>query len=175
MRILLLRLMRLLDHQIKPMVVFDRVMPEAKQREIRHRRDQREKLWQDNANKDDGSKDGPLGVGGGGALKSAAKKILVKQLKEWRENEAMMQKKKMQKKMEDDKSGEGDASMDDVAMLEGELKVGTSKMPSESGALAAGFLFKDGKDSTSQSYGKTRMTKTMAARMDYRGWEEEEL
>jgi hypothetical protein len=29
----------------------------------------------------------------------------------------MMQKKKMQKKMEDDKSGEGDASMDDVATL----------------------------------------------------------
>jgi hypothetical protein len=42
------------------------------------------------------------------------KKILVKQLKEQRENEAMMQMKKMQKKMEDDKSGEGDASMDDM-------------------------------------------------------------
>jgi hypothetical protein len=61
----------------------------------------------------------------------------VKQLKEWRENGAMMQKKKMQKKMEDDKSGEVDASMDDVATLVGKFKVGTSKTPSDSGALAA--------------------------------------
>ncbi len=38
-RILLLRLMRLLDHQIKSVVVFDGVMPEAKWREIQHRRD----------------------------------------------------------------------------------------------------------------------------------------
>jgi hypothetical protein len=60
-------------------------------------------------------------------LKRAAKKILVKQLKDWRENEAMMQKKKMQKKMEDDKSEEGDASMDDVAALAGKLKVDKSK------------------------------------------------
>jgi hypothetical protein len=29
-------------------------------------------------------------VGGGGALKCAAKKILVKQLKKWRENEMMI-------------------------------------------------------------------------------------
>jgi hypothetical protein len=78
------------------------------------------------------------------------KKILVKQLKEWRENfEAMMQKKKMQKKMEDDKSGEGDASIVEVAMLEGEFKIGTSKTPSDSGALAAGFLLEDSKDLTS--------------------------
>jgi hypothetical protein len=56
------------------------------------------------------------------------KKTLVKQVKEWRENEAMMQKKKTQKKKEDDKSGEGDASMDDVATLEGEFKVGTSRL-----------------------------------------------
>ncbi len=117
MRTLLLRLMRLLDHQIKPMVIFDGVMLGAKRREIPHRRDQQQKVWHDNAGKDDGGKDEPLGVGGGGAWKRTAKKILVKQLKEWRENGAMMQKKKMQKKMEDDKSGEGDASMDDVAKL----------------------------------------------------------
>jgi hypothetical protein len=73
----------------------------------------------------------------------------VKHLKEWRENEAMMQKKKMQKKMEDDKSGEGDTSMDDVATLEGEFKVGTSKMLIDSGAVAAGFLLEDDKDLTS--------------------------
>ncbi len=67
-KILLLRLMRLLDHQIKPVVIFDGMMPEAKQREIGHRRDyQQEKLWQEDANEDNGGKDGPSGVGGGGA------------------------------------------------------------------------------------------------------------
>ncbi len=75
--------------------------------------------------------------------------ILVKQLKEWRENEAIMQKKKMQKKKEDDKSGEGDASMNDVATLEGKFKVGISKTPSDSGASVAGFLLEDNKDLTS--------------------------
>jgi hypothetical protein len=40
--------------------------------------------------------------------------------------------------------------------------------------LAAGFLLEDGKDSTSQSYGETRMTKMMVARMDHWGWEVEE-
>jgi hypothetical protein len=128
------------------------VMPEVKRREIRRRRDQREKLWRDDDDEDVGGEDGPSGVGGGGALKRAAKKILVKQLKEWRENEAMMQKKKTQKKKEDDKSGEeGDASMDGVATLEGEIKVGTSKTPSDSGALAAGFSLEDGEDLTSRS------------------------
>ena len=82
-------------------------------------------------------------------MKHARKKILVKQLKEWRENEAMMQKKKTQKKKEDDKSGEGDASTDDMVAFEGEFKVSTSKTPSDSGALAAGFLLEDGKDLTS--------------------------
>ncbi len=89
-------------------------------------------------------------MGGGGALNRAAKNTLVKQLKEWRENETKMQKKKMQKRKEDDKSGEGDASMDDVATLEGKFKVGTSKTPSDSEALVAGLSLKDGKDLTSQ-------------------------
>ncbi len=106
-------------------------------------------------------------------MKLTPKKIPAKQLKEWRENEAMMQKKKTQKMMEDDKSGEGDASMDDVVTLEGEFKVGTSKTPSDSGALVARFLLEDSKVITSQSYGKMMMTKTMVARMDHRGWEEE--
>ncbi len=74
-------------------------------------------------------------MGGGGASKLATKKILVKQLKEWREHEAMMQKKKTHKVKEDDKSGQGDASMDDVATLEGKFKVGTSMTPSNSGVL----------------------------------------
>ncbi len=59
--------------------------------------------------------------------------------------------------------------MDDVAMLEGKFKAGTSKTPSDSGASAAGFLLKDGKDLNSQSYGKTMTMKMMAARMDHRG------
>ncbi len=98
----------------------------------------------------------------------------MKHLKEWRENEVMMQKKKTQKKKEGDKSGEGEASMDDVATLEGKFKVGTSKTPSDSEALAAEFFLKYCKDSTSQSYGETMTTKMMAARMDQWGWEEEE-
>ncbi len=61
----------------------------------------------------------------------------------------MIQKKKMQKKMEDGKSGEGDASMDDIATLAGKFIVGTFKTPSDSGALAAGLSRKDGKDKTS--------------------------
>jgi hypothetical protein len=40
----------------------------------------------------------------------------------------MMQKKKTQKKKEDDKSGEGDTSMDDMAMLEVEFNVGTFRL-----------------------------------------------
>jgi hypothetical protein len=78
MRIFLLRLMRLLYHQIKPVVVFDGVMPVVKRREIRRMRDQWEKLWQDDDDKDDNGVNGPLGVGGGGAMKCATKKILVK-------------------------------------------------------------------------------------------------
>jgi hypothetical protein len=54
--------MRLLDYQIKPVVIFDGVMRKAKWGEIWHRRDQREKLWQDNANNNNGGKDGPSGV-----------------------------------------------------------------------------------------------------------------
>ncbi len=61
----------------------------------------------------------------------------------------MMQKKKMQKKKEENNSGEGDASIDDMATLEGKFKVGTSKTRSDSGALEVGFLLKDGKDLTS--------------------------
>jgi hypothetical protein len=77
------------------------------------------------------------------------KKILVKQLKEWKENEMVMQKKKTQKKMEDDKTGEGVTSMDDVTTLEVEFKVSPLKMLRESGALVAGFLLTDSRDLTS--------------------------
>ncbi len=53
-----------------------------------------------------------------------------------------------------------------MVTLEGKLKVGTSKMPSDLRALTAGFFLKDGKDLTSQSYGEMRTTKTVAVRMD---------
>ena len=81
----------------------------------------------------------------------------------------MKQKKNTQKKKEDVKSGEGDSCMDDIATLEGKFKVGTSKMSSDSRALAAGFLLKDGKDITSQPFVKTMMMKMMVARMDHWG------
>mmetsp|Transcript_10552 Transcript_10552/g.21749 ORF Transcript_10552/g.21749 Transcript_10552/m.21749 type:complete len:1282 (-) Transcript_10552:243-4088(-) len=80
-RIFLLRLMRLLFHQIKPVVVFDGVMPEVKRRELQRRRDIREKLWRD----DQGG--GDAGVG---AMRRTAKKILVQKLKEWRQKEAKL-------------------------------------------------------------------------------------
>ncbi len=44
-RIFLLRLMSLLYHQIKPVVIFNGVMPEVKWRKIGRWRDQQEKLW----------------------------------------------------------------------------------------------------------------------------------
>jgi hypothetical protein len=86
----------------------------------------------------------------------------------------MMQKKKTQKKKEDDKSGKGDPSMDDVARLEGEFQVSTSKSLSDSEALVVGLLLKDGKDSTSQFYGKAMTTQMIVTRMDHWGLEEEE-
>ena len=74
--------MRLLFHEIKPVVVFDGVMPEVKRREIQRRKDRREKLWRD----DDDEADGAMG---GGAMRRTAKKILVQRLKELRKKEAV--------------------------------------------------------------------------------------
>jgi len=68
--------MRLLYHRIKPVVVFDGIMPEVKRRELQRRRDRREKLWRGTG---ENGEDADL------ALKRTAKKILVKQLKDWRE------------------------------------------------------------------------------------------
>ena len=70
-------------------------MPEVKRREIQRRKHRRERLWRGD-NNDDGE-NGIAAGGGDGALKRAARKILVKQLKELREKEAKMKKnKKMQ-------------------------------------------------------------------------------
>lgn len=57
-------------------VVFDGIMPEVKRRELQRRRDRREKLWRGTG---ENGEDADL------ALKRTAKKILVKQLKDWRE------------------------------------------------------------------------------------------
>jgi len=57
-------------------VVFDGIMPEIKRRELQRRRDRREKLWKGTG---ENGEDADL------ALKRTAKKILVKQLKDWRE------------------------------------------------------------------------------------------
>ncbi|KAL3805577.1 hypothetical protein HJC23_005821 [Cyclotella cryptica] len=124
-RIFLLRLMRLLFHEIRPVVVFDGPMPEVKRREIQRRRDRREKLWRDD--EDDGE------GGGVGAVKRTAKKILVQRLKEWRKKEA---------KLTDFRGEHGND--DDLGMQQSSnLKGG--------GAFAAGFVPADTKMSNGNS------------------------
>jgi len=123
-RIFLTRLMRLLYHQIRPVVVFDGTMPEVKRIEIQRRKDRREKLWRDD---EDGS--------GGGALKRAAKKILVKQLKEFREKEASAKRK--------DKEGEGNqVGVKKKNQTESDAVGRSSKRV----AMAAGFTLEDDDD-----------------------------
>ena len=61
-------------------VVFDGIMPEVKRRELQRRKDRREKLWRGNG---ENGEDADL------ALKRTAKKILVKQLKDWREKKSL--------------------------------------------------------------------------------------
>ena len=131
-RIFLLRLMRLLYHRIKPVIVFDGIMPELKRREIQRRRDRQEKLW-----RDDNDDNGEGGENGGGALRRAAKKILVKRLKEWREREAVMLKEKKCKE-------NGDYNADDMGDLE-------RTKTSNAGALSVGFNLEDHNTSTSKS------------------------
>ena len=136
-RIFLLRLMRLLYHRIKPVIVFDGIMPEVKRREIQRRRDRQEKLWRDD---DDNEGGGDGGLGGGGALKRAAKKILVKRLKEWREREAVMLKEKKCK----EQGKNGDYNAEDMGDLE-------RTKTSNAGALSGGFNLEDHNTSTSKS------------------------
>jgi DNA excision repair protein ERCC-5 len=130
--------MRLLYHRIKPVIVFDGIMPEVKRREIQRRRDRQEKLWRDDDDNEGGGEDG--GGGAGGALKRAAKKILVKRLKEWREKEAVMLKEKKCK--EQGKNG------DDNAKDMGDLE---RTKTSNAGALSVGFNLEDHNTSTSKS------------------------
>ena len=115
-------------------------MPEVKRREIQRRKNRRERLWRDDDDNGDGS-------GGGGALKRAAKKILVKQLKELREREARL-------KREAKKSSSGSNTNKDVddsnavgVNLEEEHMAAAqhyrSSTANSNGALAAGFTLDD--------------------------------
>ena len=106
--------MRLLFHEIRPVVVFDGPMPEVKRREIQRRKDRREKLWRDDEDDGDGT--------GGGAVKRTAKKILVQRLKEWRKKEAKSTD------FHEEQSSNDDLRMPQSTDLKG------------SGAFAAGFV-----------------------------------
>ena len=81
-------------------------MPEVKRREIQRRKNRRERLWRDDDDNGDGS-------GGGGALKRAAKKILVKQLKELREREARLKREAKKSSV----SGSNNKDVDDAGAV----------------------------------------------------------
>ena len=83
------------------MVVFDGIMPEVKRRELQRRRDRREKLWRGT---------GENGADADAALKRTAKKILVKRLKEWRENNAEGGKNKKRSAVKKSSSKNGAAT-----------------------------------------------------------------
>lgn len=99
-------------------------MPEVKRREIQRRRDRRERLWRD----DD------AGDGSSGVLKRAAKKILVKQLKELREKERAAALGVKRKRDEDNQNGD-----------ENNGKDGTNRSQN-GGAFAPGFTLPDDDD-----------------------------
>ena len=122
-RIFLLRLMRLLYHRIRPVVVFDGIMPEVKRRELQRRRDRREKLWKGESG---GSGDADL------ALKRTAKKILVQQLKDWREKN---------KKNKKDDASKGDQN--DNRQQGSPASKKRSAASKNGGAFASGFTIGD--------------------------------
>ena len=113
------------------------VMPEVKRREIQRRKHRRERLWRGD-NNDDGE-NGIAAGGGDGALKRAARKILVKQLKELREKEAKIKNKKR-------KGGENDEYDDDALFIPEEERNVAKGTSSNNGALAAGFTLEDESD-----------------------------
>ena len=90
-------------------MVFDGIMPEVKRRELQRRRDRRERLWRGTG---ENGEDVDL------ALKRTAKKILVKQLKDWRE-------KKLEASKDNNKRSPSERS--------------SAKIPVTLGAFAAGF------------------------------------
>ncbi len=105
------------------MVVFDGIMPEVKRRELQRRRDRREKLWKGESG---GSGDADL------ALKRTAKKILVQQLKDWRE-------KNKKNKKDDASKGDHNDNMQQGSPA-------SKKRPAASkngGAFASGFTIGD--------------------------------
>jgi hypothetical protein len=106
-------------------VVFDGIMPEVKRRELQRRRDRREKLWK-----------GESGGGSGGdadlALKRTAKKILVQQLKDWREKN---------KKNKKDDASKGDQNDNMQQGTPASKK--RSAASKNGGAFASGFTIGD--------------------------------
>jgi hypothetical protein len=129
--------MRLLFHEIRPVVVFDGAMPEVKRREIQRRKDRREKLWRD---EEDGEE-------GGGALKRTAKKLLVQRLKEWRKKEAKL------------------TGVENIADNDEDVKSKQKPSSSENatGAFAAGFV---PADSQSQHQGSSEQHQSTNEKSD---------
>ena len=137
-RIFLLRLMRLLFHEIRPVIVFDGEMPEVKRREIRRRRERREVLWRDD--EDDGN-----GSSSGGALKRTAKKLLIQRLKELKKTDRKSKRNEV-KELTDVDFGADDN--------EHSKQQHSSSAGNGSGAFASGFVPAD-------TVGLQRHTSTM--------------
>jgi len=121
-------------------------MPEVKRREMQRRQQRRERLWRGDTN--NGSADGD------GAIKRAAKKILVKQLKEMRERQGRLKKNKKRSNVN---GNDG--------MLMREEEENTAKSSSNDGALAAGFILDNGEENaisttTKQQHKSTTKYKT---------------
>jgi len=102
-------------------------MPEVKRREIQRRQQRRERLWRGDTNNN--------GDGTDGAIKRAAKKILVKQLKEMREKQSRLKKNKKRSNVN---GNDG--------MLMREEEENTAKSSSNDGAFAAGFILDNNED-----------------------------
>jgi len=121
-------------------------MPEVKRREIQRRQQRRERLWRGDTNNN--------GDGTDGAIKRAAKKILVKQLKEMREKQSRLKKNKKRSNVN---GNDG--------MLMREEEENTAKSSSNDGALAAGFILDNGEENaisttTKQQHKSTTKYKT---------------
>jgi len=112
-------------------------MPEVKRREIQRRQQRRERLWRGDTNNN--------GDGTDGAIKRAAKKILVKQLKEMRERQGRLKKNKKRSNVN---GNDG--------MLMREEEENTAKSSSNDGALAAGFILDNNDDEKTISTSTTK-------------------
>ena len=130
------------------------VMPEVKRREIQRRQQRRERLWRGDTNNN--------GDGTDGAIKRAAKKILVKQLKEMREKQGRLKKNKKT-------SMNGGVNGND-GMLMREEEENAAKSSSNDGALAAGFILDNNEDENTTS----TSTKQQSSPVKYKTAEQED-